>query len=465
MSTPQHTPGRVCAVPTFERNNYFYGKLITVRDSVQEQRFFNEKRRLINRMILGCGVVCGLDVTWDPAAKDLVVSPGLALDCRGRELLVCEPTHIPFEPFEAHCHCVREKREPPRHRYLVCIEYHECPTEVVELPPLSCDAQERREYNRIRESFRFRVTPCEDQQAPPPDCSPCPESSLPCLDRFKQPVADLPPEATLPCTTPTLHEYLCSRSRAGCPDDCDCDCLPLAVLVIRTRAEPPPVPPRREQQSAQTPTEKPCPAPVPDDHLYVDPDNCSHRRLIYPNPLLYDLIQCHHGDLPHITDFSWRTQTAPGQELDWTSFCELIRRGFTLTFDQPMVRESLTPETFFVTFFHTDEGTGALVPKRIPARSVEVREDRCCTARWQADANWTQDELNAKNSLLARGILLEVVVRGSRVRSRRGLALDGAFIADKLPTGSGVQGTDFVHTFRVRPRGEGQPPAKGFENF
>jgi len=39
----------------FERNNYFYGKLLTVGDFQMEQKYFEEKRRLINRLIHDIG--------------------------------------------------------------------------------------------------------------------------------------------------------------------------------------------------------------------------------------------------------------------------------------------------------------------------------------------------------------------------------------------------------------------------
>ena len=67
----------VCSTPQFERNCYFYGKQFTVRDLTQEQSYFNDKRYLINRMVLGWGVVCGLEVKED--GECLVVTPGLAL--------------------------------------------------------------------------------------------------------------------------------------------------------------------------------------------------------------------------------------------------------------------------------------------------------------------------------------------------------------------------------------------------
>ena len=47
---------------SFERNNYFYGKLLTSKDFQNEQRYTNDKRRLINRTLHGMGIVYGMDV-------------------------------------------------------------------------------------------------------------------------------------------------------------------------------------------------------------------------------------------------------------------------------------------------------------------------------------------------------------------------------------------------------------------
>ena len=46
----------------FERNQYYYGKLITQQDFISEQKYMNDKRRLINRFLHGVGVVSGLRV-------------------------------------------------------------------------------------------------------------------------------------------------------------------------------------------------------------------------------------------------------------------------------------------------------------------------------------------------------------------------------------------------------------------
>ncbi len=46
----------------FERNKYFYGKLLSVDDFDLEQKYYNDKRRMINRFICGTGVIAGMHV-------------------------------------------------------------------------------------------------------------------------------------------------------------------------------------------------------------------------------------------------------------------------------------------------------------------------------------------------------------------------------------------------------------------
>ncbi len=73
-----------------ERNNYFFGKLMTVRDFESEQIYMNSKRRLGNRMMGGVGIVSGLDVLLVDN-KTFSLEPGMALDYLGREIVVSEP--------------------------------------------------------------------------------------------------------------------------------------------------------------------------------------------------------------------------------------------------------------------------------------------------------------------------------------------------------------------------------------
>ena len=80
----------------FERPRYFAGKLLTADDFALEQRYQIEKRRLLNRMFHGPGIVHGLAVT--AREKGLVtVAPGFALDPLGREINVCEPRELAIQ--------------------------------------------------------------------------------------------------------------------------------------------------------------------------------------------------------------------------------------------------------------------------------------------------------------------------------------------------------------------------------
>lgn len=74
------------------RNRYFYGKLLDVFHFELEQNYFNNKRRLLNRIVTGYGVICGLNVTLGSDGQSVVVSPGVAIDKCGREIIVCQPS-------------------------------------------------------------------------------------------------------------------------------------------------------------------------------------------------------------------------------------------------------------------------------------------------------------------------------------------------------------------------------------
>lgn len=70
-----------------ERNHYYSGKALSVSSFESEQRYNNDKRRLVNRHLLGVGAACGLDVIR--LGEDSVsIEPGIALDGYGREIVV-----------------------------------------------------------------------------------------------------------------------------------------------------------------------------------------------------------------------------------------------------------------------------------------------------------------------------------------------------------------------------------------
>lgn len=123
---------------SFVRNRYFYGKLLDVHHFEAEQSYFNDKRWLLNRMVTGYGVVCGLDVRLTDDNKRLFVDAGLAIDQAGRELIVPVrskglpvPT-LPAQPPPSEGQSTTDKKtdgsccDDDCVYYQVCIRWHEC---------------------------------------------------------------------------------------------------------------------------------------------------------------------------------------------------------------------------------------------------------------------------------------------------------------------------------------------------
>ena len=451
----------VCATDPFERNNYFFGKQFTVRDLLQEQSYLNDKRHLINRTVLGWGVVCGLDVYWDPRKRKLVVGPGMALDCCGHEIIVCENQYLSFDEDDDAC-CLEDKQKP-QGKFVLCLEYHECHAEPIDLPAAGCDEKGKTEYNRIRERFKLRLRSWDDA---------CPKEprDIYCPDQYKHEATD--EQFQRECTTEDLHHYLCEKLKAGCPECENCDCVILATIEFK--GEP------SEQGYYGKGYKQPYQQAYKQGKGYDqgggghEPpvvDACTNRKLVYNNSLLYDLIYCQHGDLPHIVDFTWR-KTYPAREIGLDEFTQMMRDGLTVYFDQPLNPDSLNRHTFIVSYLLRDTGTGCFVKQRIPVQEIRTGWDGdCFTATFVATERWISKELDAEDSeLLASlpnlesGVDIEITLRGSRIWSEAGKALDGDFVADKLPTGNGTQGGDFVDWFRVLPPGPKKPKTKSYRD-
>jgi hypothetical protein len=62
--------------------SFFYGLLLDESRLKKETLYQNQKRWMLNRLVLGTGVVCGLGVDVDPqnSGMILVVQLGVALD-------------------------------------------------------------------------------------------------------------------------------------------------------------------------------------------------------------------------------------------------------------------------------------------------------------------------------------------------------------------------------------------------
>jgi hypothetical protein len=162
--TPRACPE--CDIFQMARNHYFTGKLLVERDFTDEQRYTMGKLRRHNQRLHGEGVVCGLKVKQHPnpacQSQYVVIEPGFAIDCCGREILVsCEE----YFDFESKFLSDWQQQNGPNakpdakpHTIQICISYKECPTENVPALFDECSANAGVcQPNRILESYSFDV--------------------------------------------------------------------------------------------------------------------------------------------------------------------------------------------------------------------------------------------------------------------------------------------------------------------
>lgn len=133
----------------FERNQYFYGKMLTARDFETEQKYFNNKRRLLNRAILGTGVVCGLGVYQNDDAS-FSVETGMALDYMGREIVVPNPIIRKLQMVDGY-----DKLNDAEQAYL-CLEYAQSDKEPVN--NIGATDTDSEHYNKIEESYSLYLS-------------------------------------------------------------------------------------------------------------------------------------------------------------------------------------------------------------------------------------------------------------------------------------------------------------------
>jgi hypothetical protein len=172
------------------RNRYFYGKLLDVFHFELEQNYFNAKRWMLNRLVAGYGVICGLDVQLGDDKQSIIVTPGIAIDKCGHEIMLCQPSAmqpLPPPPKATNPNVPVDTTRPPGAgttpagvpapantpnattpapgmegwdcgkfvQVLVC--YHECQSDPVPALGGDCDTQALCAPGAIRESYRIEI--------------------------------------------------------------------------------------------------------------------------------------------------------------------------------------------------------------------------------------------------------------------------------------------------------------------
>ncbi|KAA0229890.1 hypothetical protein EDS67_09885 [candidate division KSB1 bacterium] len=158
------TQERQCEFNHFKRARYFHGMLLSDRDFRDEQSYHREKRKLANKMLHGWGIVCGLELEWEKDKKWITVTPGMALDCHGNEIMVCDPFKLdldallcppqPAAPLQDPCQEVKAGSKT----YYLTIGYEERMVDPVSVyaPGGGCE-EKTCEHSRWQEGFCLQL--------------------------------------------------------------------------------------------------------------------------------------------------------------------------------------------------------------------------------------------------------------------------------------------------------------------
>jgi len=134
----------------FERNSYFFGKLLTVDDFKTEQHYFMEKARVVNRTIHGAGVVYGLGVSGAEYKEEKLsfeLAEGVALDGCGNLIVVSADRTV-----------TRDETLDEGTPYYLYLKYDECQKERVPATGSASSCEEFCCYNRVLETYDFDIT-------------------------------------------------------------------------------------------------------------------------------------------------------------------------------------------------------------------------------------------------------------------------------------------------------------------
>jgi hypothetical protein len=149
------------------RNHYFYGQLLSVQNFTLESGYFIRHRRLLNRLVLGYGVVCGLNVEVSRDGARVIIGPGLAIDSWGREIVVSrrsEPITIPVDVIRR---AIERAGECDDACVQVVICYHECQGDPAPILAGDCGSAEPCTPSTIREQYRIEFRDeCPSKPAP-----------------------------------------------------------------------------------------------------------------------------------------------------------------------------------------------------------------------------------------------------------------------------------------------------------
>ena len=380
--------------PTFRRNNYFYGKLLTVNDFRMEQQYFINKQRLANRLIHGVGVVCGLQVGPDPippATSIITISPGLALDHCGREIIVASPY-----TYDLGKNLPSTATSPAK----IYIQYDFCGLDPATNVLKSSNCKDNCCYSTVQEGFKIVLQP-------------------PSLILGPLQIEDICAE---------WNDY---RSDTSKDNFCKSTCSPSNEGVVLLA----------EVYFTRT-----------DGTITINQINNSRNR-VFGNGTLYSLLECLKNeiekDLPKIQTMNWTNGQVYPSLGAWQN--KLFEEGFLVTFDRQMNVNTINEDTVSATLecYSSDRKKNPFIEKKDLVIRPEIGQvgllpGRKTTLRIVLDRRiFGEMEYGYfGNDVLKSFSKLRFVIRikGDFVLGTNGKCLDGDFLGGKLPSGDGSEG-------------------------
>jgi hypothetical protein len=403
------------------RNRYFHGKLLDAYHLELEQAYGQHKGHLLNRLALGSGVLCGLQVAPTADGTGVAVGPGAAIDARGREIVVpaTSPAVSPRQPTDA---CGRLLGDPiaGAATVLLCLMPHECEDEPVPVRAGSCCDADECAYSVVREHYALAVRQAE-----------APDTAQACA---------LPGLFGAGSTPASIHAQLATRisqppDEAGAGD-------PGVVLARITlpAADGDPITPAMIDQSV--------------------------RPLVAGNALLLELLLCLHDQSPkpepELTTIEQLSWTHDGQ-MSLDDFVD-PDRGLTLTFSAPLDTGTVSPRHQGWFIVSVEYPVGAADGQHAPVAgttihaqrldgSVTVSADaRSITFRpAESYASTFNSSLTALAVPADRPPLCRVCVLCDMLLDADGNAVDGDFFGGVLPSGNRQAGGSFESWFLLEP--------------
>lgn len=425
------------ALNPLRRNNYFFGKMMDLRNFEMEQSYFMERHRLISRLTLGEGVLCGLGV--ERTGDKLCIYPGVAIDGLGREIIV--PEAVSIDPWTLIDDCGETVEELPRdqtHVVHLCLIYNESLSDFAPvLVPTECKTEDRCAAGTVNEGFRFIVRK---------GWSPAPGWGMDqgcCDSLFPDSLSGNADEKY------SQRRALLNACLSGqrCLSAVENPCMVLADVQLK-------------------------------DDGTLGGLFSRHQKRVYSNQVLMELILCLAerldecckdtepgpvpGELAKVTSVEiidrdqnvLGTLTDPSERLQISVSNNQVAMGIRVTFSKAMDHSTITafgPDvernaaSFEVTF------PVKLVPRPGEAPvsgAIEVIDER--TILWMTGGLQTQDEYKVK-------LFGDVDPAGLRpaIQSADGSRLDGEPLS--LPSGDDSEGGNFTFSFRIR---ETLPPRR-----